>query len=153
MSLPLRQVDLYTLCRGLVFQCAVEALFGRAFVAALPELLLGSPSHAGLFKDHAQGPTTDDLGAEQEGDGGTGDTGVSAISALALGLAHEAERGRRALPGPPAGVQRLARTFDIFEEGFEVCEYCGADYEVGRVLYRMYGAWLGWTAHCVEWGR
>lgn len=36
---PFLQVDLWALCRGLVFHCAVEVVFGGPFVGALGELM------------------------------------------------------------------------------------------------------------------
>ncbi|KAG2434321.1 hypothetical protein HYH02_012343 [Chlamydomonas schloesseri] len=64
------QVDLYALCRGLVFHCAVEQLFGSAFMSAVAagDLLLPPPAEGGSAGGR-QGPGG---GRGRSGAGGAG---------------------------------------------------------------------------------
>ncbi|KXZ53780.1 hypothetical protein GPECTOR_6g698 [Gonium pectorale] len=110
------QVDLYSLCRGLVFHCGVEVMFGRTFVDGLGELMhlsdggqrrASNGGDSGLEEGQGEGP--------EEGDFADADAGVwdRALGAAPGGHAQCPSR-------PPEGVERLARTFYAFEEGFEL---------------------------------
>ncbi|GIL85106.1 hypothetical protein Vretifemale_13735 [Volvox reticuliferus] len=126
------QVDLYSLCRGLVFHCAVEAMFGRRFVEQLPELL-------GLGNTEDEEEATEELrqhGGEGNVEAGTATwqareeelrgtsfkaMGDASVASVWVNAAWEGwERQRRPSPRPPAGVERLARVFFTFEERFEL---------------------------------
>ncbi|GIL67327.1 hypothetical protein Vafri_20647 [Volvox africanus] len=128
------QVDLYSVCRGLVFHCAVEAMFGRHFVDQLPELL-----GLGHRKEEEAEEATEELNERYVGEG-NGELATATdteqeqqqeelrgASVKAMGDApvtpvwvNAWEGQRQAPPRPPAGVEKLARTFFAFEERFEL---------------------------------
>ncbi|GLI64265.1 hypothetical protein VaNZ11_007480 [Volvox africanus] len=125
------QVDLCSLCRGLVFHCAVEAMFGRHFVEQLPELL-----GLGHGKGEEEEEATVELNKRYVGEGNgemataTGpeqQEELQGASVEVMGNAHVAPvwvnawvGQRQAPPRPPVGVEKLARTFFAFEERFEM---------------------------------
>ncbi|GLC34215.1 hypothetical protein PLESTB_001610000 [Pleodorina starrii] len=108
------QVDLWSLCRGLVFHCAVEAVFGRAFVDELAALTrCGSGAEGEREREHG-GEGLGEAWAEQQQQQPQASCAPNALWE-ALDGAH-----RMPPPRPPVGVERLSRTFFTFEEGFEL---------------------------------
>ncbi|EFJ41941.1 hypothetical protein VOLCADRAFT_119569 [Volvox carteri f. nagariensis] len=140
------QVDLCSLCRSLVFHCAVESVFGRRFVDHLPELLglqeasavaataVGDEKEEGELRGRhsATAAGTAAMAGQQQRQGFLKAAGEAAVAAAA-GELGEALRGTiegwqqqqqqqhgGLPPRPPAGVEWLARTFFTFEDQFEL---------------------------------